>query len=63
MTNNGAEGSFHFLCTKKSFFIYRVPQIDVFVKELRKLDLKIRPKQFPKIVDDLGFIIQYLVEQ
>jgi hypothetical protein len=57
------KGSFHFLYTKKSFFIYRVPQIDVFVKELPKLVLKIRPKQFPKIVDHLGFTIQYLVEQ
>jgi hypothetical protein len=63
MTNNVAKGSFYFLCMKNSFFIFRVPQIDFFVKELPKFNLAIGPKQFPKIVDHLGFIIQHLVQQ
>jgi hypothetical protein len=40
-----------------------VPQIDIFVKELPKLNLTIGPKESPKIVDHLGFIVQHLVEQ
>jgi hypothetical protein len=63
MTNNVAEGSFHFLSMKNSFFIYRVPQIDVFVKDLPKHNVNIVPKQSPKIVDHLEFQIQHLVEQ
>jgi hypothetical protein len=63
MTNNVVEGSFHFLCMKKSFFIFRVPHIDIFVKELPKINLKIGPKQSPKKVYNLGFTIQHLVEQ
>jgi hypothetical protein len=40
-----------------------VPQIDIFVKELPKLNLTIGPKESPKIVDHLGFTVQHLVEQ
>jgi hypothetical protein len=40
-----------------------VPQIDVFVKELPKINLKIGPKQSKKIVEHLGSKIQHLVEQ
>jgi hypothetical protein len=62
-TNNVDERSFHYLCTKNSFSIFWVPQIDIFVKELSKLNMKIGPKQSPKIVDNLGFKIQHLVGQ
>jgi hypothetical protein len=40
-----------------------VPQIDVFVKELPKINLKIGTKQSPKILEHLGFKDQHLVEQ
>jgi hypothetical protein len=40
-----------------------VAQIDVFVKELPKLNFIIEPKQSPKKVYNLGFTIQHLVEQ
>jgi hypothetical protein len=63
MTNNVAEGSFHFFFTKNSFFIFWVTQIDVLVKELPKFNFKIRPKQSQKILEHLGFKIQHLVEQ
>jgi hypothetical protein len=63
MTNDVVEGSFHFLCTKKSLFIFLVPQIDVFVKDLLKFNLTIGPKQSSKILDHSGFKIQHLVEQ
>jgi hypothetical protein len=63
MTNNVAEGSFHSFCTKNSFFIFPVTQIDVLVKELPKFNLKIGPKQSQKILEHLGFKIQHLVEQ
>jgi hypothetical protein len=53
MTNNVAEGNFHFLCMKKSFSIFRVPQINIFVKELPKFNLAIEPKQSLKIIDHL----------
>jgi hypothetical protein len=43
MTNNFTEGSFHFLCMKKSFFIFSLPQIDVFMKELPKFNLIFEP--------------------
>jgi hypothetical protein len=62
MANNVAEGSFHFFCTKNSFFILCVTQIDVLVKELPKFNLKIGPKQSQKILEHLGFKIQHLVE-
>jgi hypothetical protein len=48
MTNNIAEGSFHFFCTKNSFFIFCVTQIDVLVKELPKFNLKIGPNNLKK---------------
>jgi hypothetical protein len=54
---------FHFICIKKSFSIFRVPQIDVFVKELPKFNLRIGPKQSTKIVDHLGLKIHHLVAQ
>jgi hypothetical protein len=63
MTNNVAEGSFHFFCMKNSFFIFCVTQIDVLVKELPKFNLKIGTKQSQKILEHLGFTIQHLVEQ
>jgi hypothetical protein len=63
MTNNVAEGSFHFFCTKNSIFIFWVTQIDVLVKELPKFNLKIGPKQSQKILEHLRFKIQHLVEQ
>jgi hypothetical protein len=63
MTNNVTEESFQFFRTKKSFFIFGVPQIDIFVKELPKLNLTIGPKESPKIADHLGFTVQHLVEQ
>jgi hypothetical protein len=31
---------------KTHFFIFQVPQINIFVNELAKVNLKIRPKQF-----------------
>jgi hypothetical protein len=40
-----------------------VPQIDIFLKELPKLNLTNGPKESPKIVDHLGFTVQHLVEQ
>jgi hypothetical protein len=40
-----------------------VPQIDIFMKEVPKLNLKIRPKQSPKILEHLGFKDQHFVEQ
>jgi hypothetical protein len=63
MTNNVAEGSFYFFCTKNLFFIFWVTQVDVLLKELPKFNLKIRPKQSQKILEHLGFIIQHLIEQ
>jgi hypothetical protein len=63
MTNNIADESFQFFCTKNLFFIFRVTQIDVFVEELPKFNLKNGPKQFPKILYHLGITIQQLVEQ
>ena len=36
MANNVAEGSFHFLCTKKSFSIFGVPKIVFFCEERTK---------------------------
>jgi hypothetical protein len=63
MTNNVDEGSFHFICTKKSFFLFSESHKSMlFVKELPKFNLKIGPKQFPKILYHLGFTIQHLVE-
>jgi hypothetical protein len=57
MTNNVAEESFHFSLHKMLFFIFLVPQIDIFVKEIPKFNLKIGPKESPKILDHLGFTI------
>jgi hypothetical protein len=62
-TSNVVEGSFHCLCTKNSIFIFWVPQIDVFVKELPTLNFKIGSKQSPKKVYNIGFTIQHLFEQ
>jgi hypothetical protein len=63
MTNNVAEGSFHFFYTKNSFFNFWATQINFLVKELPKFNLKIGPKQSQKILEHLGFKIQHLVEQ
>jgi hypothetical protein len=40
-----------------------VPQIDIFVKDVPKFNLKIGPKQYPKILEHLGFKDQHFIEQ
>jgi hypothetical protein len=62
MTNNIAEGSFHFLCTKNSFF-YFLSGANRCFSELAKFNFTIVPKESPKILEHLGFKIQQLVKQ
>ena len=51
MENNVAKGSFHFLWTKKSFSIFRVPKMRFFcVKDLRNNCCEIGPNPFYKIL-------------
>ena len=51
MVNNVAEEIFHFVYTKKIFFIFRVSKMRFFVKHLPNLCSKFEPQQFLKILD------------
>ncbi len=53
MANNVAEESFHLFRTKKQFFIFRVPKMGFFAKELQNICFKIGPHNLLKILDHI----------
>ena len=58
VANNVAEESFYFLCTKKSFLIFRVQKMGFFVKDLPNICSKIEPQLLNKILDHMLFTNQ-----
>ena len=59
--NNVDLGSFHFHCTKESFFIFRVPEMRFFCGEPTNNYCKIGPNHFSKILGHVYCTIDQMV--
>ena len=53
MANKFAKWSFHFRCTKNAFFIFRVPKVGSFVKDVPNIWCQFEPTHFCIILDHL----------
>jgi hypothetical protein len=62
MTNNVAEGSFHFLWMKNSFFYFLSGANRCFSEGATKIQFENWAKTISKKLEHLGFNIQHLVE-
>ena len=61
MTNNVDEGSFHLPCMKNSLFIFQVPEMSFFVKDLPYICFKIGPNHFSNILGHISCTIDKMV--